>query len=175
MTKSLNTLTKNNNQVQYNYRDSGIRGEQFYRPERISTERFDQLQDEGLLTFSLPLFKKYLMPDNPDADLSEVAAVANETLLYWATYYRPEHFNEEIAYKCGLFPFRAVMDKNDYAYTYLALTGCGMDLSPCLDAHQALVDGTIDPSSKYFTEPSYFQHVVGKEIMAEVTKAITNQ
>ena len=89
-----------------------------------------------------------------------------ETLAYWTTYFKPCYENEDIAWKVGLFPFRFDGD------FYLALGGCGMDLSPKLDAYQALTDNTIPSFSQFIRQPDYAKYVVGSKVFEEVMKAI---
>lgn len=55
----------------------------------------------------------------------------------------------------------------------LALAGCGMDLSPKLDAYQALTDNTIDKGSRLFTDNGYFKHVVGSSLAKKVKQAVS--
>lgn len=76
-----------------------------------------------------------------------------ESLAYWTIYFEPRHFDVETAVRCGLTPFS--YDEMDL----LALGGGGMDLSPKLDAYQALMDGTIPTNSQFFQQVDYFDYV----------------
>jgi hypothetical protein len=107
------------------------------------------------------------------SDYCEYSDNIFEPLGYWTTYFEPYYFNEEIAYKCNLTPFRYVRDHEDREL--LALGGCGMDLSPKLDAYQAMIDGTIDRNSTLlrYPETDYFSYVVGEENTKEAIKCIT--
>jgi len=89
-----------------------------------------------------------------------------EKLSYWIVYYQPKYWDEDIAWKVGLFPFQF---ENEW---YLALGGCGMDLSPLLDAYQALTVGSVPSDSTFLREPSYAKYVVGEKIFNEVMEAI---
>lgn len=90
-----------------------------------------------------------------------------EILAYWTIYYEPDIFDENIAWEVGLFPF-------EYdGLTLLALGGCGMDLSPRLDAYQALTVGSVPARSKFLESPDYAKYVVGEETFNKVMKAIT--
>lgn len=77
------------------------------------------------------------------------------TLAYWTIYFEPDYFDEEIAFECGLLPFKY------NGLELLALGGCGMDLSPKLDKYQAMVSGTIPADSQAFRQPDYFDYVAG--------------
>ena len=89
-----------------------------------------------------------------------------ENIDYYPTYFQPLIFNEEIALECSLTPF------THYELNLLALSGCGMDFSPRLDAYQALTDNTIDERSYLFLDFDYFEYVVGKTLTEKVLEAI---
>ena len=92
-----------------------------------------------------------------------------ESLSLWLIYFEPIIFNEAIALECGLTPF------THEGKGMLALSGCGMDLSPRLDSYQALVDGTIDKHSRFFSNPNYFESVVGgKDMVQRVREAVSH-
>ncbi len=108
--------------------------------------------------------------DEDDA-WEQVSETFWDALSYWCVYFEPVVFDEEIALECGLTPF-TYKGKN-----MLALSGCGMDLSPRLDAYQALAHNTIDKHSRFFSTANqadeYFEYVVGKEVAKKVLKAIS--
>jgi hypothetical protein len=87
-----------------------------------------------------------------------------ERLAYWTIYFEPDYKDVDIATQVGLTPF-------EYDGTfYLALGGCGMDLSPKLDAYVALVYGRIPKDSLFFSDRSYFEYVVGKHAYDSIIK-----
>ena len=102
-------------------------------------------------------------------DYSEYNDNILETLAYWTIYFEPETFDEEIAYKCDLQPFTYCNSETGEERDLLALGGCGMDLSPRLDAYQALTSGKIDPSSSLLKgqDKAYAEYVIGKELAKE--------
>ncbi len=89
-----------------------------------------------------------------------------ESLAYWTIYWSPQIEDVELALKCGLVPF-----KYDGEFL-LALGGCGMDLSPKLDAYMGLAWGQISKDSQLFRQKDYFEYVVGKSTTEEVLKEI---
>ena len=98
--------------------------------------------------------------------------VNNEFLKYiptWSKYYEPLVFKEEIALECGLIPFILKVDR----LCLLAVSVCGSDLSPRLDAYQALTDNTIDENSYLFSDFDYFQEILGKNLTQKVLEAIS--
>ena len=106
-----------------------------------------------------------------DDQWEQVDQIFWENLSYWPVYFEPLVFNEEIALECGLTPF-SYKDIN-----MLALSGCGMDFSPRLDAYQALSHNTIDKHSRFFASANecdkYFEYVVGEAITKKVFTAIS--
>ena len=102
--------------------------------------------------------------DTPDEHDVRVRARGRlfESLSYWTVYFEPQIEDVSAALQAGLVPFY-------YRDTfYLALGACGMDLSPKLDAYQALVSGTIPRYSQLFKQESYFEYVVGEDLTAKV-------
>lgn len=90
-----------------------------------------------------------------------------DALAFWTLYFEPRWFDEEIAYQCGLIPFEYEGIK------LLALGGCGMDLSPKLDAYQAFVTSSIPSDSTFFNDKRYFDYVVGDNTAKRVEEEIT--
>lgn len=121
-----------------------------YFIDRIKEYDVYELEDLGIL-------KRYF-----NTNIDEVNPIDN--LAYWTIYFIPTMVMEdwELAHKVGLTPFK-YQDR-----FMLALGGCGMDLSPKLDAFQALSNGTIPNGSKLITDKKYFEYVVGKKITKEV-------
>jgi len=97
----------------------------------------------------------------PDEELDPYDA-----LSYWPVFFKPRVEDEDIAWEVGLVPFYYEGEM------YLALGGCGMDLSPKLDAYQALAGGTIPESSKFIRQPEYARYVVGFDIFDKVMEKI---
>jgi hypothetical protein len=92
-----------------------------------------------------------------------------EELAYWRVYFEPEVEDVDAALRTGLTPF-------EYMRTfYLALGAAGMELSPKLDAYQALTYGSVPGNSKLFDQEIYFEHVVGEELTAEVKERINQE
>jgi len=96
-----------------------------------------------------------------DNAFNEIAAMA-----YWTIYFKPDVEDEDVAWRVGLLPFKF----NDTFY--LALGGCGMDLSPRLDAYQALVSGTLPRNTRFIDDQGYAKYVVGEKTYNEVMEAV---
>ena len=143
--------------------------ESFFTQYRHLCLDFDHILEE-MLTCSYGLFQKYYSRDldyKDDDDLKEqICNLFLENIDYYPTYFQPLIFNEEIALECSLTPF------THYELNLLALSGCGMDFSPRLDAYQALTDNTIDERSYLFLDFDYFEYVVGKTLTERVLEAI---
>jgi len=101
-----------------------------------------------------------------DVHRDDAESLLREALGYWILYYQPEIEDVEVAIKVGLIPFYY---KDRF---YLALGGCGMDMTPKLDAYQVLTQGTIDPFTCLFSDPKYFKWLVGSEVFEEVLERL---
>jgi hypothetical protein len=102
--------------------------------------------------------------DNEDRIKEIIEERLFEALSYWPVYFEPLAFNKQVALECDLIPFIFGDIK------LLSLGGCGMNLSPKLDAYQVLVCGMIDKRSTYFhkREKAYFEYVVGKDLYQRI-------
>lgn len=87
-----------------------------------------------------------------------------DSLFIYNYVYIPDVEDSEVAFECGLIPFEL-----DGTF-YLALGGCGMDLSPKLDAYVCLTEGRIPESSMLLQDKKYSEYVVGKELYAEAMR-----
>ena len=94
----------------------------------------------------------------------------HERASWLPTVFEPSIFNEKIALECGLIPF--TLETEDETLQLLALGGCGMNLSPKLDAYQFLTHNTIDKNSLYFTDQNYFTGVVGKSVTNQIKRTL---
>jgi len=87
-----------------------------------------------------------------------------EALAYWTIYWNPNYEDAEIAQFVGLTAFKF---RDEF---YLALGGCGMDLSPKLDAYIALTVGVIPSDSEFFRQSDYFKSVVSEKVYDRIIK-----
>lgn len=154
--------------------NSGLYEKAFYREHELDCEAanyYDDISyDEELLTEH---YKKDLELEYSDDDYlsDKVNEIFWEKLSCYNTCYEPLVFNAEIALECKLLPF------SYKGIDMLALSGCGMDLSPKLDAYQTLSHGSIDRNSKFFSVPNqeYFEYAVGKGIMDKMQEILINE
>ena len=132
---------------------------------RVSLDAYED--DNSCLMYDYLAYNEELYRQYRDIDEDESCECSIiDAISYWKIYYSPDYYNESLAYECGLVPFQ-FDDKK-----LLALGGCGMDLSPKLDAYQALANRTIDKNSTFFKQKDYFSYVVGDKITQRVEKAI---
>lgn len=140
--------------------------ESFYDEVRLSDYNDDYIMEVEFPDEIIELYKDEYEYEDDDEREWEAIERLREDLLYWVVYYEPHREDVNAAIECGLIPF-----KYDGRF-FLALGGCGMDLSPKLDAYQALTDGTIPPESTLFRDHRYFEYVVGKELTKKVIEKI---
>jgi len=154
-----------------NFFNSGLYERSFFTKHKIYFYEDQEAYQETEYNYEL-LMEEYKMDLDleykDEDDLQEqVDQLFWENLGYWPVYLEPLIFNEEIALECSLTPFTYK------GVNMLALSGCGMDLSPRLDAYQALVDNTIDNNSSLFSQELHFKYVVGEHITKKVLQAIS--
>ena len=174
-----------NNQTQSTYKiyGSGLYMEPFFTKVKNLMDKIHDNNEFDLIEYNYDLLKKDYIDNSADESINfseddesysqELNEYFWEKLSYWPTYFKPLKFNEEIAYQCDLIPF--VYRGYEKDIKLLALGGCGMDLSPRLDAYQALTDRTIDPYSKLFYERNYFEYVMGKYLTDEILKIVSKK
>lgn len=143
--------------------DSGVHNTPFY------TKRYLPNIDIECVIWDRELHKEYGFDEEDLIGFDEGDLVDrveedfyNNAFIY-NTYYEVDacHHNEEAAYNCDLIPFKISNDEEDI---YLvALGGCGMDLSPKLDAYFFLHTGKMDSASTYFSDKQYFKSMVSTE------------
>ena len=157
-----------------NYYDSGLYSEPFFIKHKYLELDYYAIYQEMIDSDDFPLYAEYYGDDldylnrEDDEDLKrQVGDLFLEKISYWSTYFEPLIFNKKIALECDLTPFV------HHGTKLLALSGCGMDLSPRLDTYQALTDRTIDKGSRLFNDNAYFEHVVGSHLAAKVKQAIS--
>ena len=75
------------------------------------------------------------------------------------------NYDEDVAYLCGLLPFKLESSEKDIEL--LSLWGCGMDFSYKLDAYMLLIDGSYDEDSPFARDGiKYFETYYGKTSLA---------
>lgn len=149
--------------------DSGAYNTPFYITKHLSLGTNIEIDSIG---WNSELHRKYSIDEDDLIELSEdeIDDSVREDFYQDATiynYYRQVEeydYDEEDAYKCRLIPF-TIYDYNEDKNIYLlGLGGCGMDLSPKLDAYYFLQTGKMDPASMYFRQKDYFKSLVSSEI-----------
>ena len=124
-------------------------------------ELFNGLEDEDM-SVSYYDYDALFDCDHIEEEVDESTYGA---LAYWTIYFEPEYMDVKVASKVGLVPFEFEGTE------YLALGGCGMDLSPKLDAYIALCHGWIPEDSKLVgSDPDYFRYVIGDTVGKEIEK-----
>ena len=88
---------------------------------------------------------------------------------------RPKKYNEEVALRCGLMPFKYVGNNREREVKLVMLCvypGYVFLMKPRLDAYQALMSGSISKGNVLESNEGYFKQIVGEEITEEVKKKL---
>ena len=113
-----------------------------------------------------PELEKQLEELNDNINTIENADFEYDTVYFNKTWnYYGDDINREVATKLGL----AVIQRKSDDQEFLALTGCGMDLSPKIMAYQALTYGYIDKEYTHkLRDIKYVRNVMGNCVFDEV-------
>ena len=86
---------------------------------------------------------------------------------------KPKKYNEEVALRCGLMPFKYVGGNRDIKLVMLCVyPGYVFLMKPRLDAYQAIMSGSISRRNILESNEGYFKQIVGKEITEEVKERL---
>ncbi len=88
-----------------------------------------------------------------------------------ATVFKPRKYDEEIALKCGLMPFKYAKYKKGRKIKLIMLgtsPDCAFFMRPRLEAYQTLMSGSMSQRNVLESNEGYFRQVVGKETTEEV-------
>ena len=144
-------------------------------------DRADYDTKEERIEHAEEQYREYLEERKTELE-QQVRGNLKEALTYWTIYFEPLCFDIDIALKCGLTPFTYYSNSTD-ELELLALSGCGMDLSPKLEAYQALTHKTVDKYStlyqilngRYENDPKdkwnegkCWASVVGQDVLEEI-------
>lgn len=105
-----------------------------------------------------------------------------DSIFMWMTYFEPRVYNEEIAIKCNLIPFKLYDPILDNQTNLLAYGACGTDMSPRLEAYQYLTAGTVDEYGilikilrhNHTRYEDNFTAAVGKRVLDEIKQIYAN-
>jgi len=177
---------------------SGIHIKPFFKYNDISSI-IDSL-NKGIAEIEIPIFiiKSELLEQYPDLfskstfennnnwldtlndeqldTYCDVKSQLEEDALMLTTVYQARNYDAELAYFCGLIPFKVLGDYEDIEF--LALGGCDMDLTYKLEAYQLLADASYDEKS-YFAEKGivYFENYYGEKspVVVEIKKLLISE
>ncbi len=149
---------KNTTQSELKFKNSGLYEQPFYHKRYIYELDLSQVSWDRDIYFE----------NNKDIEEDYIDERFYESLSYYNTYYKVNEFDydENLAYECHLIPF---ILENDYHDEHmLALGGCGMDMSPKLDAYFFLSTGKLDKYSTYFRDKQFFKYMVSTDIFDKI-------
>ena len=88
---------------------------------------------------------------------------------------KPKKYNEEVALRCGLMPFKYVGNNREREVKLVMLCvypGYVFLMKPRLDAYQAIISRSISRRNVLESNEGYFKQIVGEEITEEVKKRL---
>lgn len=120
--------------------------------------------------------------DKEDEDIEDLEYYAiydlTEKVSIFNTIFEPRIYDIDIALECALIPFENEYYEDEHKQ-FLAYGGCGMDMTPRLEAYQYLVDGTMDEGGELYrmftgssNNESYFYDLLNKTAIDKIRHAI---
>ena len=176
-----------------NFYNRGLYSEPFFR--KINNLVFEEdYMFDTICDDYVAFFKHYKsqieqieLPKNTDRYLFICNSILELVLLDKSKkclYFQPLIFKPDIALECGLIPFvtryikfnsNSLYNSRNQSYINVLILSSRSnesndidDLSPRLDAYQALTDNSIDCESLLFREEEHFQSIVGKSLTEKV-------
>ena len=148
--------------------------EDFYQENPVHSLLFWNKEDEDI-DYNKKLYEKY----NKESIYENIRRIMPYKVRLGSydgsTILKPKQYNEEVALRCGLMPFKYVGSnrEREIKLVMLCVHPCYMFLmKPRLDAYQALMSGSISRGNVLESNEEYFKQVVGKEITEEVKKRL---
>ena len=149
--------------------------ENFYEESPVNNLLLWSKEDKGI-EYNVGLYKKY-RKESIHENIKRVMAYRVGLGCYDrdATILKPKKYNEEVALRCGLMPFRYVGSNREKEIKLVMLSvypGYMFFMTPRLDAYQAVMSGTISRRNVLENNEGYFKQIVGEEITEEVKKRL---
>ena len=148
--------------------------EDFYEGSRVHSLSLWNKEDKGI-DYNKELYKKYKkesIHENMRRVMPYTAILGsyNDAIIF-----EPRKYNEEVALRCGLMPFKYVGGNRNREVKLITLgvyPDSAFFVRPRLDAYQALMSGSISQKSILESNKGYFKRVVGEGMTEEVKKRL---
>ena len=143
--------------------------EDFYEENPVNNLLLWSKEDKGI-KYNVRLYKKY-KKERVHESIKRIMAYKVGLGCYDrdGIILKPKKYNEEVALRCGLMPFKYVGGNRDIKLVMLCVyPGYVFLMKPRLDAYQAIMSGSISRRNILESNEGYFKQIVGKEIAEEV-------
>ena len=145
--------------------------EDFYEESPVNSLLLWNKEDKGI-NYNKELYKKY-SKESIDKDIKRIMAYRIGLGCRDRTIFKPKEYNEEMALRCGLMPFKYVGNNREIELVMLSVYPDYVFLmKPRLDAYQAIMSGSISRRNVLESNEEYFKQIVGEEITKEVKKKL---
>ena len=150
--------------------------EDFYEESPVNSLLLWNKKDKGI-EYNVGLYKKY-KKESIHENIRRIMAHRVELGSYNRnrTIFKPKEYNEEVALRCGLMPFKYVGDNREVELVMLSVyPDYVFFMKPKLDAYQAIMSRSISRRNVLESNEEYFKQIVGKEITEEVKKRLKKE
>lgn len=149
--------------------------ENYYREDFYEENPVNNLllwNKEGGIKYNIGLYKKY-KKERVHENIRRIMAYRIGCYDRDGIILKPKKYNEEVALRCGLMPFKYVGGNRDIKLVMLCVyPGYVFLMKPRLDAYQAIMSGSISRRNILESNEGYFKQIVGKEITEEVKERL---
>ena len=145
--------------------------EDFYKESPVNNLLLLSKEDKGI-KYNIGLYKKY-RKGRVQENIRRIMAYRVGCYDRDGIILKPKKYNEEVALRCGLMPFKYVGDNRETKLVMLCVyPGYVFLMKPRLDAYQAIISGSISRRNVLESNEGYFKQIVGEEIIEEVKKKL---
>ena len=145
----------------------------FYEESPISNLLLWNAKGKGI-DYNKELYKRYkkeCVYENISRLMPYIAVGYNND----AIIFKPRKYDEEVALKCGLMPFKYGKYNKGRKIRLIMLgtsPDCAFLMRPKLEAYQTLMSGSMSQRNVLESNEGYFKQVVGKKTTEEVKKRL---
>ena len=145
--------------------------EDFYEENPVNNLLLWSKEDKGI-KYNVGLYKKY-KKGRIHENIRRIMAYRVGCYDRDGIILKPKKYNEEVALRCGLMPFKYVGDNRETKLVMLCVyPGYVFLMKPRLDAYQAIMSGSISRRNVLESNEGYFKQIVGEETTEEVKKKL---
>ena len=146
----------------------------FYEESPVNKLLLWNAEDKKNIDYNKELYKKY-KKESIYKNISRIMPYTVGRYNNDAIVFKPSKYDEEVALKCGLMPFKYARYKKGRKIRLIMLgtsPDCAFLMRPKLEAYQTLMSGSMSQRNVLESNEGYFKQVVGGGITEEVKRKL---